>query len=79
MMNKCYGFFLLADFTKLKPCKIRWTDPHPKSLPKIPCDGIPYIIMGTRVLECHHGPGYKKKENVNVSHTQFYATMYVRI
>lgn len=43
------------------PGKIRWQDSQDGARPQLKCDGIPFIIMGARTLECDFGPDREKK------------------
>ncbi|XP_063615030.1 calcium-responsive transcription factor-like [Penaeus indicus] len=40
---------------------IHWQDTQDNARPHLLCDGIPFIIMGTRTLDCHQGPDRDKK------------------
>ncbi|XP_037791035.1 uncharacterized protein LOC119586387 isoform X2 [Penaeus monodon] len=40
---------------------IHWQDTQDNAHPHLLCDGIPFIIMGTRTLDCHQGPDRDKK------------------
>ncbi|CAC5404646.1 unnamed protein product [Mytilus coruscus] len=45
--------------------KIRFRDPQPYSVPIIPCDGIPFVVVGRKLLECHQGidrDGHRKEK-----------------
>ncbi|CAG2199233.1 unnamed protein product [Mytilus edulis] len=45
--------------------KIRFRDPQPDSVPIIPCDGIPFEVVGRKLLECHQGidrDGHRKEK-----------------
>jgi hypothetical protein len=45
--------------------KVRFRDPQPDSFPIIPCDGIPFVVVGRKLLECHQGidrDGHRKEE-----------------
>lgn len=40
----------------MKGRKVFFEDPHTvKSQPRITYDGVPFIIMGKRVYDCHQG------------------------
>ena len=41
---------------------IRWVDTQNNALPKLPCDGVPFIIMGTREMMCQIGHRRQKRE-----------------
>lgn len=40
---------------------IHWQDTQDNARPHLLCDGVPFIIMGTRTLDCHQGPDRDKK------------------
>jgi hypothetical protein len=38
---------------------------QPDSFPIIPCDGIPFVVVGRKLLECHQGidrDGHRKEK-----------------
>jgi hypothetical protein len=38
---------------------------HPDSFQIIPCDGIPFVVVGRKLLECHQGidrDGHRKEK-----------------
>ena len=41
---------------------IRWQDTQDNGKPTLHCDGVPFIIMGSRILDCRHGPERHKKQ-----------------
>ena len=41
--------------------RVRWQDSQQNGNPPLPNDGTPYIIQGSRILECQHGPERHKK------------------
>ena len=48
--------------------KVRFRDPEPESVPIIPCDGIPFVMVGRKLLECHQGidrDGHRKEKRRN--------------
>lgn len=47
---------------------IHWEDTQKDVKPSIPSTGVPFIILGSQVKDCHHGPQKKKSEkSVTVS------------
>ncbi|XP_042889353.1 calcium-responsive transcription factor-like isoform X2 [Penaeus japonicus] len=40
---------------------IHWQDTQDNARPRLPCEGVPFLIMGTRTLDCHQGPDRDKK------------------
>jgi hypothetical protein len=47
--------------------------PHklPDSFPIIPCDRIPFVVVGRKLLECHQGidrDGHRKEKRRNEKH-----------
>lgn len=44
---------------------IRFRDPQPDSVPIIPCDRIPFVVVGRKLFECHQGiakDGHRKEK-----------------
>lgn len=59
-----FCFHLLTiDVEKIKKSHIRFLDSQPNAEPHIDYDGIPFIIMGKKVLECHQGCDRDNKNN----------------
>jgi hypothetical protein len=59
-----FGFIDLSVLVK----KVRFRDPQPDSVPIIPCDGIPFVVVGRKLLECHQGidrDGHRKEKRRN--------------
>lgn len=47
---------------------IHWEDTQKEVKPSIPNTGVPFVILGSQVKDCHHGPQKKKsKKSVPVS------------
>lgn len=53
-------FFFYIDLSQ-NVFTIRYEDPQKGTCPAIPSDGIPFTIMGRKILECHQGKDRKKK------------------
>lgn len=54
---------MTIDVEKIKKSHIRFLDSQPNAEPHIDYDGIPFIIMGKKVFECHQGCDRDNKNN----------------
>ncbi|XP_062611070.1 uncharacterized protein LOC134272910 [Saccostrea cucullata] len=51
------------DVSVLKKCQFRLLDSQKNSEPYLDYDGIPFLILGKKSLECHQGPDRDGKTN----------------
>lgn len=51
------------DLSSIKTLSLRFSDTQANCNPLIPYDGIPFLILGKKVLECHQGPHRDQKTN----------------
>ena len=50
------NFSFFTEKVEMKGKKVFFEDPHtPMSQPRIKYDGVPFIIIGKRVYDCHQG------------------------
>ena len=48
--------YIFSDqLSDVKALEIRFHDTQKNASPYIPYDGVPYCILGKKMLECHHG------------------------
>ena len=52
---------LLSDLQKISNFEVRWMDCQPDVVPPIPFDKVPFIILGKKKWDCHHGKQRNKK------------------
>lgn len=50
------SYFLTDPFSKLRKIFFKGN--------RIPFDGVPFVIIGTKIFDCQHGPDRKKTEKV---------------
>ena len=54
--------FYGLDASVLLSSEVRFNDTQTNARPYIPYDGIPFVIIGKKVLDCHHGRDRHVKE-----------------
>lgn len=54
---------LISDLKEISDANVRWVDTQGNAIPTIPFDRLPFIIMGKKKWDCHHG---KQRNRSNI-------------
>ena len=64
LTDKCFAIIINADL-KYWNRNVHWEDTQKGNKTPLKGDGIPFIIMGARKLECYNGHGHGSHGNLN--------------
>ena len=72
-INRIVFYTLSVDSNKLNHLVLPLTDPFIKTrkiyfnTDKVVFDGVPFMVIGSRIYDCQHGPDRKKSEKKKIS------------
>ena len=56
-----YSFYSISDLKK-KSHRVWWQDTQHINGPRLDYDGMPFMVLGKKTLECHNGPDRNKAQ-----------------